>query len=332
MTLDRRSLLALAGLAAAAPALAEAAPVPAPLHEGVTPPAKAPDQVWDVWPGRPPGGEAVAAWAKGATPPRPTFKPITTDYARPVLAVWRPKGPSKASLLILPGGGYRIVAWDKEAAAIAERYLPLGVTCFALAYRLPALHQGWANAPDAPLADAQRALRLVRADAVEHGRDGDDVGVVGFSAGGHLAGRVAMQPDLATYAPMDAKDQLSARPSYAGLIYPLVTLREPMLPARILPVIGFDGADTTAVSVETHVKAGDPPVFIVHAMNDTTVPVAHSFLLADTLQKARVPVEAHFFQEGEHGFALTLPKTAPAAAWGDLFSAWARRNGGMAAA
>ena len=330
MLMDRRSLLALTGSLAAAPSFAAAGAVPPPLKEGVTPPARKPDDLWDVWPGRPPGGEAVAAWANGATPPRPTFIPLTTGYARPVLAVWRPKRPTGGSLLILPGGGYRIVAWDKEAAAIAERYLPLGVTCYALAYRLPALHQGWADAPDAPLADAQRAMRLIRADVAQRRGDTADVGVVGFSAGGHLAGRLAYQPDLQTYAPVDARDALSARPSYAGLIYPLVTLQPPQTPARILPIIGFDGADTAAVSLETHLKPGAPPTFIAHAMNDTTVPVAHSFLLADVLQKAKVPLEAHFFQEGEHGFGLTLPKTAPASAWGDLFEAWAKRNGGMA--
>ena len=143
MPVARRLVLAAAALlplGAGAQAAGAGTAAPA-LRRGAVMPGGPPDEVWDVWPGRPPGGERVAAWASAATggapPPRPALAGDIRGYARPVLAVWRPRRATGGSLLVLPGGGYRFVSWDNEGSSVARRLLPTGATIYGLAYRLP---------------------------------------------------------------------------------------------------------------------------------------------------------------------------------------------------
>ena len=327
MPLARRLFLSLAALL---PAVAGAAQ-PVRMRRNPVVPGRAPDAVWDVWPGRPPGGERVAAWAGAAPPPRPVLNGDTQGIARPVLAVWRPGGAATGgSLLVLPGGGYRIVSWDNEGTAVAQRLSPTGATVFVLAYRLPGDRLGWADEADAPLADAQRAMRLIREDAALHGRDPKDAGVLGFSAGGHLTGRLLTEFDRPTYAPIDARDRHSARPSYAGLIYAVVTLKPPFThTGSRRELVGEDPAQAAALSVETHIRPGIAPTFLAQAQDDDTVDPQNALIALEALRRAQVPCELHLFQEGGHGFGVTLPAGAPASAWPELFAAWARRNGGL---
>lgn len=326
MLLSRRLFLTAASLL---PALAGARP-PLPLRHLPVVPGPAPSEVWDLWPGRPPGGERVAAWAGGTPPSRPSLTDAIRGIARPVLAVWRPRDPAGGSLLVLPGGGYRIVSWDNEGTAVAGRLLPSGATVFVLAYRLPGDRLGWADEADAPLADAQRAMRLIRDDAARHGRDPADAGVLGFSAGGHLAGRLLTESDRPTYAAVDARDRQSARPAYAGLLYPVVTLKTPFTHTGSRTALaGDDEARAAALSVETHIAQGNAPTFLAHALDDDTVDPQNALIALAALRRAQVPCELHLFQEGMHGFGVTLPPEAPAAGWPELFVAWARRNGGM---
>ena len=134
MRLDRRLLLAAAALW---PGLAAASVVREPVKRGPVVPGRAPDEVWDVWPHRPPGSERVVAWAGDVAPLRPTLKGDFSRVARPVVGVWRPEKATGGSLLVLPGGGYQFVSWDNEGSTVARRLLPTGVTVYVLAYRLP---------------------------------------------------------------------------------------------------------------------------------------------------------------------------------------------------
>ncbi|MBE7218684.1 MAG: alpha/beta hydrolase [Caulobacteraceae bacterium] len=335
MKLDRRSLLAAAGALPALPVLAQTSstspPPPSrphpyaprlPVNPGLPPMA-----VMDVWPGgRPPGAGRVAAWRGPAPPPRPELHGDIRGYARPVLAVWRPEQADGTSLLVLPGGGYHFVSWDNEGASVARVLLPGGPTVFVLAYRLPADRLGWPDEAQAPLQDAQRAIRLVRADAEAHGRDPRATGVLGFSAGGHLAGRVMTEFDRATYAPVDAADRHSARPQYAGLLYPVITLEAPYAhTGSRQALIGEDMGRAPALSVQRNVRAGDPAAFVAQCLDDDTVDPDNSLILDAALRRAGVPTELHLFQEGGHGFGVSLPPELPAQLWPELFTRWRRR-------
>ncbi len=325
MLLARRGLLAAVCL----PSAMAVARSTLRLKRSPVTPGRAPDEVWDVWPGRPPGGEQVAPWG-GAEPPRPTLVGDIRGIARPVLAVWRPSAPTGGSLLILPGGGYRLVSWDNEGTAVAQRLLPTGATIFVLAYRLPGDRLGWTDEADAPLADAQRAMRLIRDDAARRGRDPADAGVLGFSAGGHLAGRLATEFDRPVYVAVDDRDHLSARPGYAGLLYAVVTLDGAAgHTGSRQALVGDDMARAAALSVETKIRPGVAPTFLAHALDDDTVDPQNALLAFGALRRADVPCELHLYQEGMHGFGVTMPANAPAAGWPELFVAWARRNGAL---
>ena len=140
----------------------------------------------------------------------------------PLLAVFLPDKPDGSAVLLAPGGGYLRIVIDKEGVEAARRLNAAGVTVFMLRYRLPG--EGWADGKDVPLQDAQRAMRIVRAGAQRFGIDPNRVGVIGFSAGGHVAASLATRPYDAVYAPVDDIDAQDAKPDFAGLMYPVITM------------------------------------------------------------------------------------------------------------
>lgn len=304
----RRKLLTATGLAAAAPALA------------ATP------KVIPLWPNGPPGGEGVSvteAVVERNPPPNPLRDRYVKHVRNPTLTVFAPPRPNGASLLITPGGGYKWVVMDKEGYECAARFAAAGVTVFVASYRLPA--DGWAAGPAAPLQDAQRALRLVRSLAP----DPERVGVMGFSAGGHVAGCLGLMWDRPVYAPVDPIDALSARPDLTVLMYPVATMRagfaHPGSREQLL------GAAPTAEqeplwSLEDNARLDAPPTFLLHAGDDASVPVENSLRLHDALRSAKVPTEMHLFEEGGHGFGLRFTGGKPVAAWPDLVEAWWKRK------
>lgn len=235
---------------------------------------------------------------------------------QPILEVFRPAVPNGAAVIIAPGGGYFRLAIDKEGAAPARRLNQSGVTAFVLNYRLPA--DGWASGYDAPVQDIQRAIRLVRARAATWNLDVARIGVMGFSAGGNLAAAAVTRFDDQVYAAVDAADGLSARPDFACLCYAAMSMgNRPQGDARPGDLRPLD----------QRVRSGLPPVFLVHAADDDTVPVSHSLDMFTACKAAGVPVEMHVYQEGGHGFGLTLPDDRPASHWPDAFDTWARRTG-----
>ena len=327
MTLDRRTLLGAAALASAAPALA---PVAASAQTP-TPALALPDptEVVRLWPKGAPGGETVTVTA--IVPERSTdpafhdrFAQYTTD---PILTVMRPLHPNGAALLLIPGGGYRWAVVDKEGLDVARVFAAAGVTCFVLRYRLPA--DGWTAGPNAPLQDAQRAMRLIRAHAADYGIDPTRIASLGGSAGGHLAGLLAARRD-ATYDAVDAADSASFRPDLNILLYPVATMADPFVHAgsrQFLLGAAPTPEQIAAWSLERMDWTGVAPTVLIHALDDASVPVENSLNLLATLRAAAVKSEAHLFQEGGHGFGIRLIAGKPAAVWPDLVQAFGSRNG-----
>lgn len=315
MDLNRRTAL---GLAAAAMT---------PVSQTVAP--ADPTGTIRLWPGPAPGGERVSVTPRVVERSiDPAFHDRFAQYTvDPILTVLRPARPNGASLLLIPGGGYKWAVVDKEGMDCARVFAAAGVTCFVLRYRLPG--DGWAAGPDAPLQDAQRALRLVRARAAAEGLDPGRVAVLGASAGGHLAGMLTARPD-ATYAAVDAADAASFRPDLSILLYPVATMADPFVHAGSR--CELLGAAPTPEAIERYSLErldwrGAPPVFLLHAIDDAAVPVENSLGLLTALRTAGVAAEAHLFEEGGHGFGLRLIEGRPAAAWPQLTLAWAARKG-----
>ena len=228
-------------------------------------------------------------------------------------------------MLLIPGGGYRWSVLDKEGFDVARVFAASGTTCFVLRYRLPA--DGWAAGADAPLQDAQRAIRLIRSRAAEFGVRPDRIAVLGASAGGHLAGLVSARTD-ATYTPVDAADEVSLRPDLTVLMYPVATMSDPHVHAGSRThLLGEapSAARIAAYSLEQMNWTDAAPVFLLHAMDDASVPVENSLMLLSSLKAAEVRTEAHLFQEGGHGFGTRLIAGRPADAWPELARAWAAR-------
>ncbi|HEY8617302.1 alpha/beta hydrolase [Phenylobacterium sp.] len=309
MDLDRRSLITAA--LAAAPALASAQPDPA--------------EVIPLWPAGPPGGGGQGLreeMVERAKPGQPADRAVTA-VVRPKLTVFRPERPNGHACLIAPGGGYVRVVVDKEGFEFARFLAARGVTAYVLLYRLPS--DGWAGGRDAPLQDVQRAIRLVRAATPAT----SSVSALGFSAGGHLTAQLITRFTERTYAPVDGADRLSARPDVAGLIYPVISMRPETAHAgsrRQLLGETPSAADTAAYSMDTRVTAAAPPTFLVHAADDASVPIENSLGMYAALRRARVATEAHWFEEGGHGFGRRGAAGKPAAATPELFHAWWMRQ------
>jgi acetyl esterase/lipase len=284
-----------------------------------------------------PPAEAVPLWPAGAIRVPPALRPDPTvtgraggyrdiqlrGTTRPLFGVYRPARPDGRGVLIIPGGGYSMTSQRNEGIDVAHALLPHGITCFVLAYRLPG--EGWADRANVPLADAQRALRLIRYEARRYGIDAGKLGCIGFSAGGHLAGSLATLSEVETYQPLDRADRLGARPDWAGLMYAVSTVD----PGRShggsrQQLLGPDPEPRMQerYAVDRHITRATPPLFLVHAQDDATVPVTNSIDSFAAARQARVPVEAHFLERGGHGFGTRLPRDNPGSLWPEMFARW----------
>jgi len=329
---DRRSILSAGVLLSAFGACSRAAAqTPPPVTGGPVPPGlPQPIETIDLWPNGAPG---MPAAPPVETVTERSTDPLVTDRAvlgitRPRLAVFRPDRPNGAALLLTPGGGYRHVVVDKEGYEMARWAAARGLTCFVLFYRLPG--EGWANRADVALADAQRAMRLIRRRARDYGLEPERVAAMGFSAGGHLCADLAARFATGTYDPVDEADQLSAKPHSAAPIYPVISMTPPVAHGGSREkLLGANpsAALEAAHSPDRNVPVDAPPHFIVHAEDDGAVPVENALLLRQALKERNIPVETHLFQNGGHGFGLRLAIGKPVAAWPELWLAWARAVG-----
>ncbi|ALL12913.1 alpha/beta hydrolase [Caulobacter henricii] len=289
-----------------------------------------PAETIELWPAGPPGAEAVTAveTVLERGDPKGLRDRALTHIRKPALAVFRPKTPNGAAVMLIPGGGYERVVMDKEGYETARWLADRGYTCFVLFYRLPG--DGWSAGPDVPLQDAQRGLRLVRSRAAALGFSANRIAIMGFSAGGHVAASLTTRFSARVYDRIDAVDDLSARPDLSALIYPVITMAAPSVHAGSRKQLL--GANPTPEQIQLYspdrqVGADAPPVFLLHAVDDKSVPVENTLLMFASLKARSIPTEMHVFNEGGHGFGLRFIAGKPVAAWPDLFTGFARQHG-----
>ncbi len=319
MSLSRR--VAIAALAAS-PLLTAALQAELSVKEAAMD-APDPPEIIPLWSAGVPGGEKVTAVEKvEERPPPPGLRDrIVTNPTKPTITVFRPRGrPNGVGVLIAPGGGYIRVVRDKEGYEAARYLAARGYTCFVLLYRLPG--DGWAAGSDVALQDAQRAVRLIRSNSSYFGINPDQVGVLGFSAGGHVAASLATRFDDEVAPKADTIDHFPARPDFAGLIYPVIALSGPNAHAGSAAAMTVGGK--SAIEVASRVTSRNPTTFMVHAKDDTSVPIANTEMFAAALRAKNVPVEIHTYDTGGHGFGLRTG--ASAEAWPPRFVGWMRSN------
>jgi acetyl esterase/lipase len=285
----------------------------------------------------PGSADRIALWPAGqvpgerGTPRAPHVVERSTDPAlpdryiddvdAPYLVVYRPARPNGTGLLVIPGGGYQRIVLDKEGTALVPAFVEQGgITLFVLRYRLPAGRSD----RQAALADAQRAMRVIRADATRWQLDPARIGVMGFSAGGHVAARLSNGFDTPVYPHADAVDALSARPDVALLIYPVIDMGPHAHTGSRERLLGPhpDAALATRFSMQDQVRADTPPTFLVHAQDDTVVSVHNSLVYYQALLRAGVSTEMHLFPSGGHGFGVRIPAASTAAQWPGLALRW----------
>ncbi|MAF63553.1 MULTISPECIES: alpha/beta hydrolase [Pseudomonadota] len=330
MPIDRRSLMAaplvlgLAGLAKAQ------TPVPQVPGGALPPGLPQPNETIDLWPSGAPGAPAkpLVETVQERSTDRLVTDRAVFGISRPRMAVFQPDRPNGAAVLITPGGGYRWVVVDKEGYEMGRWLAARGFTAFVLFYRLPG--EGWAAGPDVALADAQRAMRLIRARARDFAIDPERVSAMGFSAGGHLCADLSTRFDAKVYDPGDAADRLSARPHSAAPIYPVVSMTAPDAHPGSRDLL-LGKAPTPALEAahapHRNVPADAPPFFLLHAEDDEVVPVNNALLLRAALKDKGVRVETHLFEHGGHGFGLRKAIGKPVEVWPELWRAWARTTG-----
>jgi acetyl esterase/lipase len=248
------------------------------------------------------------------------------DEDKPALTIYMPPntaGPMTA-VVIAPGGSYAHLSMNLEGRAPANYLNALGIAAFVLRYRLgPRYHH------PIELGDAQRAVRTVRARAAEWHIAPDRIGIMGFSAGGHLASSASTHVDPGTADAADPVDRVSSRPDFAVLAYPVISFVEPWAhQGSKTNLLGEhpDPALARSLSSETQVTASTPPAFIYHTNADTVVPVENAVAYFLALRKAGVTGEMHVFKEGRHGTGLGM-QDAALAEWPRLLSNWLKASG-----
>lgn len=283
-------------------------------------PALAQDNEIRLWPSSPPGGGG------------PSGHMVESSYGsrsnvdQPTMRVYLPKSPNGVAALVAAGGGYQQISLGGEARPTAEWLNDRGITAFVLTYRLPG--EGWKSGPLSPLQDAQRALRLIRANAGSYGIDPGNVGVIGFSAGGHLMGLASVRSSFRSYEPVDDADRFSARPDWAALVYPVISLNDPFnRTSTRRQMVGIEAAAGAIAewSVNTHVDDKTPPMLLVHAADDPIADFHHSEIMKAACEDARVPVDLVRLAAGGHGFGMSRPG-ASSWGWADHLELWLKHG------
>ena len=285
-----------------------------------------------LWPDLPPGTPA------GFGPPRITdlsdnpFFPDRelTRISRPSLTVLHPERANGTAVIVAPGGGYSRISIEQEGRSTARWLLSLGVTVFLMTYRLP--DEGHANGADVPLQDAQRAVRLVRSAAPDWGLDPARIGVLGASAAGRMMASLITGFDRPVYPPTDAADRASARPDFAILLYPVISMEAGIAhPGSRDRLIGEAPSESAIkrYSPDQNLRSDTPETFIVQADDDEAVPAENALRFYLALRQASVRAELHVFREGGHGFGIEKTAGLPLAAWPDLCAAWMARLGAL---
>ncbi len=265
-------------------------------------------------------GEEIALWPQGV----PLATSAEGEAHVPVVYKYLPKQPTGTAIVVCPGGGYGGLALDHEGEQVAQWLNANGIAAFVLRYRHAPLYKH-----PVPRMDVQRAIRTVRHNAKEWGVNPERIGVLGFSAGGHLTATAATQFHAQDPAAGDAIDEESARPDFAAPIYPVITMRESwghMGSRNNLLGPEPPQALMEEMSMETQVTKETPPIFIAFTTDDQVVPVKNGLAFYEACVANRVPVEMHLFETGRHGLGLGL-QDLPFKQWPDLFLAWLKNRG-----
>ena len=238
---------------------------------------------------------------------------LVTNVTRPTLTIYRPAKDKDTgtAILICPGGGYWNLYWQLEGEEVAAWLNSIGITGIILKYRVPRRPDEVKGEPARrPLQDAQRAVRLVRSNAGEWGIKPQQIGMVGFSAGGHLAIATATGFDQRTYEPVDDLDKISCRPDFAIGVY------SGYLKAK----------DKDDIAAGLRIPAGTPPIFLAHGGDDIISPPEHSVLMYLALKKAGVPAELHIYATAAHDFGVRSSDN-PCSTWTQACATWLRHQG-----
>lgn len=233
-----------------------------------------------------------------------------TYVQEPTMEVFLPakKYATGRAMVICPGGGYTGLSYDSEGTDIAKWLNSQGIAAFVLKSRLPN-SKSVITSNKAPLQDAQRAIRLVRENAEKWNISRDQIGIIGFSAGGHLASTLGTHYDEAIDFEGDAIDTLSARPDFMVLIYPVITMKSSYTHQGSKDNLLGENPDQKLVdfySSELQVDEDTPPTFLVHTTDDNSVPVMNSILMYQALSKEEIYAEMHIYPEGGHGYGLAI--------------------------
>jgi acetyl esterase/lipase len=299
-------VLACCGLAAQKPLWQ-----PSPGHTQVT-----------IWPGKAPNLQHVPGpeYAETTTDPAKDFvagRAVTFIYnvTHPTMTVYSPRGHNTgAAVVVFPGGGYQVLAIDLEGTEVCDWLVPRGITCIVLKYRVPAGHntEYWGAYPESPIAleDAQRTIGLVRYHAAEWHIDPHKIGVIGFSAGGHLVVATSVHTTR-IYRAVDAADRVSCRPDFAIAIYPghLSFGDEKLEHPQLNP------------DIAAHLTKTAPPTFILQNEDDHVDGINQALVYYIALKNAGVPAEMHIYAQGGHAFGLR-PTKLPVSKWPQLVDTW----------
>jgi acetyl esterase/lipase len=280
-----------------------------------------PPLVVEIWPGQAPEESGNFGAERTVMSPKLDRKQVEvteptrmiTDVTKPTLTIYRPTKDQDTgtAVLICPGGGYWNLYWELEGEEVAVWLNKLGVTSIILKYRVPRHPDEPKGEPARrPLQDAQRAVSLVRSKAREWGIHPQRIGMVGFSAGGHLAIATATSFEKRTYEPIDEVDKISCRPDFAILAYP-----------------GYLKAkDKDELAPGLRIPAGTPPVFLAHGGDDLISPPQHSVLMYLALKQAGVPAELHVYAMAAHDFGVRA-SDHPCSTWTEACANWLRHQG-----
>ncbi len=263
-----------------------------------------------IWPGAAPDETSVPG-------PETNSRGGVSNVTRPTMTVYAPKGANTgAAVVVIPGGGFQMLAIDLEGTEVCDWLTSKGFTCVLLKYRVPSIPYVWQcdcrphnrSISTPSLEDAQRTLRLVRAHAAEWRIDPHKVGVLGFSAGGYLVAETSTHFKTRLYAPVDAADKQSARPDFAIAIYPgHLALAENSIALN--------------PTIKSHISSETPPTFLLQNEDDHVDSIEDSLSYYMALKKAGVPVELHAYAQGGHAFGLR-PSKLPVSGWPRLVETW----------
>lgn len=285
-----------------------------------------------IWPGTAPGSDSVKV-EEIITDRNPNggecyLNRAVSKVTRPSIKLFAPAHPNGKAVMLCPGGGYALLAYDKEGYDIAQWFNERDITAFVLKYRLPS--DGHLHRQYVPLQDAQRALRYIRANAQTFNIDSNSIGVMGGSAGGHLAASLSVFYDWKVYSAVDTIDSVSARPDYTFLMYPVISFQDSLVHAGTRSYLlgtDFTKDQIDSFSTDLHVDSLTPPAYLFHSKADGSVKYRNSVAYANALENAGVTNSLNLYASGGHGIGMCEAGTSDFSRWPRDLNAWLVEQG-----